>query len=135
MGWTSLGYYVNRNNILAIRKAVINEFTNDKYQLVMSQYDIRIPDVMYLAIRNLEKDYVFGLVVLIDWNDKDKRDNMLVKDMDESTGPYRCGACKELIDQLTPLKDMPYANRYAWEWRKECYEKAGCIYTEPMPEK
>ena len=114
--------------------AVIGEYTSEKHQLVMSQYDIRRPDVMYLAIRNLEKDYVFGLVVLIDWQ-KDKRDNMLVKDMDESTGPCYYGACKELIDQLTPLKDMPYANQYSWEWRKACYENAGCIYTEPMPEK
>ncbi len=90
---------------------------------------------MFMAIRNLEKDYVFGLVVLIDWNDKDKRDNMLVKEMDESMGPNYYTNCKELINQLTPLKDMPHANRYAWEWRKACYEKAGCIYTEPMPEK
>ena len=135
MGWTSLGYYVNRNNIFAIRRAVINEFTNDKYQLVMSQYDIKRPDVMFMAIRNLEKDYVFGLVVLIDWNDKNKRDNMLVKEMDESMGPNYYTNCKELIDQLTQLKDMPHANRYAWEWRKACYDKAGCIYTEPMPKK
>lgn len=137
MGWTSLGRYINRNSTREVRNAVLSEIINSNYQFVKSVLHTKFgqeQDEMYLAIKNVEKNYVFGVVVLLSWDANSKKDNLCIKIMDESVGPCYYESGKQLIDQLTPLKDMPYANRYAWEWRKACYEKAGCIYAEPMPE-
>ena len=138
MGWTSLGRYINRNSASEVRNAVLSEITSSNMQLITSVLHTKFnyqQDELYLAVENTKENYIFGVVVLLNWEVNNKKDNLCIKVMDEGQGPCYYEAGRKLIDQLTPLKDMPYANRYAWEWRKACYEKAGCIYTEPMPEK
>lgn len=126
MGWTSLGFHIDRDRKSVI-SAVTAEITGFGKSLTVVKATLHGWNELYLAVKN-DKGRVFGVVVLLEWNDDNPRDNLMMKDMDEEQHPYYYNAGVELIRKLSVLGDNPNAN--ALEWRTECCKRKGYSYNE-----
>ena len=68
----------------------------------------------YAAVYDNESKKTFGLVVLINR----KGQEIIYKEMDESSEPFYYNATKKLISKLSPTD-----SEYAIEWRRKCLSK------------
>src|SRR5690606_11934732 len=75
--------------------------------------------VYYAAVKRTNlgsgDSYVFAMVQPYKFYGKGWNRELIVKDQDESMGPYACEASAKLLNLLSPT-DSEYANR----WREDC---------------
>ena len=110
---------------------VLKEDALPGYEIVDLEEEKRRPvdgeqefSVFYAALRRKDRNYVFGCVVLVKaYRDQGKREVMW-KEMDESVGPSYDGCPRRIIQKLTPIDSMPYANDYSREWRQRCLKNS-----------
>ena len=81
----------------------------------------------YIALRVNEEDasYVTALVILTQWNPHDYY-NFSYKIMGESMGPRGASCPQRILDQLSPLDEIPFSEQgreWAEDWRKACVDR------------
>ena len=112
MGWTFESNYEGYTpKQFWINKYIPRLESDGKFQVITQNSKGK---EFYAAVKNLETDKTFGLVVLI----TKEGDEIGYKEMDESSHPFYYGATKKLISKLSPTD-----SEYAIEWRKECLSK------------
>ena len=112
MGWTGeINYEGYTPKQFWIKKYIPRLESYGKFKLIEQNSKGK---EFYAAVKNLETGKTFGLVVLI----TKKGDEIIYKEIDESSHPYYYGATKKVISALSPT-DSEYAN----EWRKNCLSK------------
>jgi len=125
MGWWSENKPKNQS---------FKEWAENKYNWEDENNVHRVLDVAlvhrttaYLACERLSKKdgvkYVYCMVLLIRW-DRTKYSswNMLVKEMDETVGPYQYECPEKIFKLLSPprkLRVMGYGFKWVKDWRKK----------------
>lgn len=121
MGWTEYhaSYYKNgKVNRKAEMDNMFNwEDENRKCEVLKSSM---VGSTYYAAVKSLNKtngyECVWAAICLTNTNMREYF-NFAYKDMDETCGPYKYDCPKGILDLLSPTE-----NKYALEWRKQCYE-------------
>lgn len=103
MGWTSTRYDKTQGGVTGFMQ---REMLGDRLEILDSALVKR--GTWYAAVRNIARDEVFGVVVLVRWS-RDPYYNITYKDMDESMGPSQA-ECPErilkLLDARAPLPTL-----------------------------
>lgn len=109
MGWT----FQHRPKGISHRDFFSKNYFGDGFKIM----DSSSPEfgVLYMAVKNLVTEYVFGAVFLLQWNPHDEY-NFGYKDMSEDMGPFSY----ECPERLLNLMSNPPSNAYAVKWRANC---------------
>lgn len=108
------------------------EWANNKYTFENDDIKHTVIDAAlvkrttgYIACERLSKKdgvkYIYCLVVLIRWENGDNW-NMMIKEVDETCGPYECECPKKIFKLLSPVRKLrAMGNSFKWSknWRNK----------------
>ena len=117
MGWLGnfVGYSLTSKELIDYVKTEIdNMFDKKKYEILKVSVK-SFGKETYLAVKSIEKDYVFAMVILSRYSRKDGE--VAFKVMDETVGPSYYKATATILKLLSPTT-INYAN----DWRIECWK-------------
>ena len=120
MGWT----YTHRQHGMSVRDFLAEQFDYQNASgsgRVIACATVQ-RSVAYQRALHDGTRYVVGLVCLIKFPTKAADGyNFGYKDMDEGMGPVEDACPRRILEQLSPLDQIPGRNEYARQWRERCW--------------
>jgi hypothetical protein len=121
MGWLTFNYQ-------GTAKQYFTKMINETKGLELIDISIKNFRTVYLAVKDVERGYVFCQVFLIHRAPKSYY-NFGYKDISEFCGPVQSECPKRILDKLTPIEEFESLDgfsenslKWAKEWRERCRE-------------
>lgn len=106
-----MGYF-GQYTSLTNKQYIYKEFNNEQSEIVYSS--IR-SNIAYLALKIKKTNDIIAIVVLIRRSKKNGINEILIKDMEESQGPFYYDCPVKLLNMLTVTENIGSIN-----WRNNC---------------